>query len=74
MQPSHQQRAKELARLNASFLDSEEVTRTDRLRFLNAYLAAGSGFQESWKSWWKMVSRATAAKVAKNRRNGRTLG
>lgn len=68
------QRAKELARLNASFLDSPTVSRADRLRFLRAYLAAGVGFRVDWKNWWKMVSRATAAKVAKNRRNGRTLG
>ena len=68
------QRAKELARLNASFLDSSGVTLGDRLQFLRAYLAAGMDFQVNWKSWWKMVSRATAAKVAKNRRNGRTLG
>jgi serine/threonine protein kinase len=74
VQPSDQQRAKELARLNASFLDNTAITSTDRLRFLHAYLAAGTGSQEGWKSWWKMVSRATAAKVAKNRRNGRTLG
>jgi len=72
--PGEQQRAKELARLNASFLDSSAVTTTDRLRFLHAYLAAGTGSQEGWKSWWKMVSQATAAKVAKNRRNGRSLG
>ena len=58
----------------ASFLGASEITSTDRLRFLHAYLAAGTGSQEGWKSWWKMVSRATAAKVAKNRRNGRTLG
>jgi tRNA A-37 threonylcarbamoyl transferase component Bud32 len=74
VRPGQQQRAKELARLNASFLDNAAVTRTERLRFLHAYLAAGTGFQENWKTWWKMVSRATAAKVAKNRRNGRTLG
>jgi serine/threonine protein kinase len=68
------QRAKELARLNASFLGSAAVTLADRLRFLRTYLAAGMGFRVDWKSWWKMVSQATAAKVAKNRRNGRTLG
>ena len=43
-------------------------------RFLHTYLDAGADFQVNWKSWWEMVSRATAAKVAKNRRNGRTLG
>jgi tRNA A-37 threonylcarbamoyl transferase component Bud32 len=68
------QRAKELARLNASFLSSPSVTRGERLRFLRAYLAAGLAFRADWKKWWGMVSRATAAKVAKNRRKGRTLG
>ena len=71
---SDTQRAKELARLNVSFLESAAVSATDRLRFLRTYLAAGVGFQVDWKSWWKLVSQATAAKVAKNRRNGRTLG
>jgi serine/threonine protein kinase len=67
-------RAKELARLNASFLHSPHVTRGDRLRFLLAYLAAGPSLGVDWKMWWKMVSRATVAKAAKNRRRGRTLG
>ncbi len=34
-------RAKELARLNASFLAVPHVTRTERLRFLRVYLSAG---------------------------------
>lgn len=75
-------RAKEIARLNASFLDSAVVSLTDRLRFLKAYLNAGAhlttslegGNRADWKNWWEMVSRATAVKVAKNRRKGRTLG
>jgi tRNA A-37 threonylcarbamoyl transferase component Bud32 len=66
-------RAKELARLNASFLALPHVTRGERLRFLRAYLAAGAR-QPDWKKWWKAVSLATAAKVAKNRRSGRAIG
>ena len=66
-------RAKELARLNASFLAMPHVTRTERLRFLRAYLCAGER-EADWKRWWKAVSAATAAKVAKNRRSGRALG
>jgi tRNA A-37 threonylcarbamoyl transferase component Bud32 len=65
--------ARELARLNASFLGMPHVTRGERLRFLRAYLRAGVR-QTDWKKWWKAVSRATAAKVAKNRRTGRALG
>jgi serine/threonine protein kinase len=68
------QRAKELARLNASFLNSPHVNRTDRLRFLRAYLSAGSGLGVDWKNWWEMVCRATAAKAEKNRRRKRMLG
>jgi tRNA A-37 threonylcarbamoyl transferase component Bud32 len=66
-------RAKELARLNASFLAVPHVTRTERLRFLRAYLRAGER-QADWKSWWRAVSEATAVKVAKNRRSGRAIG
>lgn len=66
-------RTKELARLNASFLAVPHVTRGERLRFLRAYLGAGER-QTDWKSWWKAVSAATAAKVAKNARSGRALG
>lgn len=66
-------RAKELARLNVSFLSSRDVTLSDRLRFLRAYLSAGPALGVGWKSWWDLVSRATAAKVERNRRSGRAL-
>ncbi len=65
-------RTRELARLNASFLATPNVTRTERLRFLLRYLHAGER-QSDWKNWWKAVSLATAAKVEKNRRSGRML-
>ena len=65
-------RAKEVARLNASFLSVPQVSRTERLRFLRAYLAVGER-QPGWKLWWKAVSQATAAKVAKNARAGRAI-
>jgi serine/threonine protein kinase len=71
---SDSQRAKELARLNASFLNSPHVNRPDRLRFLLAYLSAGQASSTDWKIWWKMICRATAAKAAKNRRRKRMLG
>jgi tRNA A-37 threonylcarbamoyl transferase component Bud32 len=66
-------RTKELARLNASFLTMPNVTRTERLRFLLAYLRRGVR-ELDWKKWWNAVSLATAAKVEKNRRSGRVLG
>ena len=65
--------ARELARLNASFHAMPHVTRTERLRFLRAYLGAGER-RADWKKWWTAVSRATAVKLAKNRRAGRVLG
>lgn len=68
-----QQRIKNLARLNASFLNSPHVTRTDRLRFLRAYLAWGLHGRGDWKTWWIGVARETDAKVAKNRKTGRPL-
>ena len=81
-------RARELARLNASFVNDPTVTRSDRLHFLLAYLAPlprlacvetrgemkRGGKQRDWKNWWELISRATAVKVAKNRRAGRVLG
>ena len=75
VRPTAARRAKELARLNASFAGDPAVSRADRLRFLLAYLAPGPRLGEAgWKSWWKLVSRATAEKVARNRRTGRVLG
>jgi len=67
------QRAKELARLNASFLADAAVTRSARLRFLLTYLNAGDPRIGDWRKWWKEIARATAAKQAKNRRTGRPL-
>ncbi|HEY3787753.1 MAG TPA: lipopolysaccharide kinase InaA family protein [Urbifossiella sp.] len=70
---SFRQRAKELARLNASFLASPFATRSERLRFLRTYLSAGDGHLAGWKNWWNAISRATVVKQAKNRRSGRPL-
>ncbi len=67
------QRCRELARLNASFLTPGQVTRSQRLRFLRSYLAAGSRLHPGWKSWWQQIALETAAKVEKNRRSGRPL-
>jgi Ser/Thr protein kinase RdoA (MazF antagonist) len=66
-------RCRELARLNASFLGPAGVPRSIRRRFLGAYLAAGPSFAIGWKLWWWEISRATAAKVEKNRKSGRPL-
>lgn len=62
-----------LARLNASFVDSEKITRTDRLRFLLTYLHCGAFGKCDWKSWWKEIDWATLQKVDRNRRRGKPL-
>lgn len=66
-------RARELARINASFLQTLLVSRTDRLRFLRTYLLANLGKAGSWKWWWKEIEARTSAKVAKNAKSGRPL-
>jgi tRNA A-37 threonylcarbamoyl transferase component Bud32 len=66
-------RVRDLARLNASFLNSPVVSRTDRLRALTAYLGVPPRDGKDWKAWWAAVDAATRAKVAKNRRTGRPL-
>ncbi len=66
-------RVQNLARLNASFLAHPGLTRTDRLRFLRAYLQWGLHGSEGWKAWWRGIERATRKKVARNRRRGRPL-
>jgi tRNA A-37 threonylcarbamoyl transferase component Bud32 len=62
-------RIRDLARLNASFLHGE-VSTSVKLRVLYAYL---QGDRKAWKTWWRNISQATAAKVAKNARSGRPL-
>jgi hypothetical protein len=66
-------RVRDLARLNASFVTSPLVSRTDRLRFLRTYLNWGSRGRGDWKGWWRQVFRATEAKVQRNERNNRPL-
>jgi hypothetical protein len=71
---SGRRRVQNLARLNASFVHSALVSRADRLRFLRFYLAWGIHGKNNWKAWWRAIARATAVKVARNLRAGRTLG
>jgi tRNA A-37 threonylcarbamoyl transferase component Bud32 len=66
-------RIQNLARLHASFRCHAVVTRTDKLRFLRAYLAWGLHGRLGWKRWWHQVEAATEAKVRRNRRSGRPL-
>ncbi|HET6573639.1 MAG TPA: lipopolysaccharide kinase InaA family protein [Fimbriiglobus sp.] len=66
-------RVRDLARLNASFLGSDVVSRTDLLRCLRAYLGWGLHGKGDWKSWWRQVGEATRAKSERNARAGRPL-
>jgi tRNA A-37 threonylcarbamoyl transferase component Bud32 len=66
-------RARDLARLHASFLCHPAVSRTDKLRFLRDYLGWGLHGRGEWKEWWGEVEAATRAKVERNRRSGRPL-
>lgn len=67
-------RVQNLARLHASFHAHPALTRTDKLRFLRAYLRLGLVGRFGWKRWWRQVQEATQAKVERNRRKGRPLG
>jgi serine/threonine protein kinase len=66
-------RVRDLARLNASFVSSPEVTRTDRLRFLRIYLLWGRRGSAGWKDWWRQVAQETGNKVRKNSLRNRPL-
>jgi tRNA A-37 threonylcarbamoyl transferase component Bud32 len=48
-----------LVRLNRDFLDTRRVSRTDRLRFLRAYLGEGS----AWKALYRRIAERTARKL-----------
>ena len=66
-------RARDLARLNASFLAGLPISRTDRLRFLRMYLNWALHGRRDWKLWWRRVASATDRKKRRNLRSGRPL-
>jgi tRNA A-37 threonylcarbamoyl transferase component Bud32 len=67
-------RVRDLGRLAASFLSHPGLTRGDRLRFLLAYLDAGTRGAWGWRRWWRELAAAAQAKQARNARLGRVLG
>jgi tRNA A-37 threonylcarbamoyl transferase component Bud32 len=67
-------RVRDLARLNASFVSSPGVSRTDRLRFLRVYLLWGLRGPAGWKEWWSQIALATRDKIRKNALRNRPLG
>jgi hypothetical protein len=72
-------RQQNLTRLHASFHRHALMTRTEKLRFLRAYLRPGclgwrrTRWKTHWKKWWRAIERATDIKIARNLRNGRPL-
>ncbi|MGE3806906.1 MAG: lipopolysaccharide kinase InaA family protein, partial [Gemmataceae bacterium] len=68
-----QRRIQNLARLNASFLQSKVISHADRLRFLALYRQWGLAGKGGWKNWWRAIARATEKKVARNQKTGRPL-
>ncbi len=67
-------RIRDLARLNASFVVTTTVTRSDRLRVLQSYFGWRKPAGAEWKIWWREIAVATQSKVKKNERSGRPLG
>jgi hypothetical protein len=70
---SEVRRIRNLARLNASFHCSAQLTRSDRLRFLRTYLQWGLFGKGGWKKWWRALAEATQAKIVRNLQSGRPL-
>jgi tRNA A-37 threonylcarbamoyl transferase component Bud32 len=66
-------RRRDLARLNAGFVQSPQVSRTVRLRLLLSYLRAWPRRADDWKAWWRAIAAVTAGKVRKNAKSGRPL-
>jgi hypothetical protein len=66
-------RAQNLARLHASFAEHPLISRTEKLRFLRAYMAWSLRGKCGWKRWWRRIDAATQAKIARNQRSGRPL-
>jgi tRNA A-37 threonylcarbamoyl transferase component Bud32 len=71
---ARRRRIRNLARLHASFFQSTAITRTDKLRFLRAYLQWGLFGRDGWKRYWREIEAATRSKIARTRRLKRPLG
>jgi tRNA A-37 threonylcarbamoyl transferase component Bud32 len=65
--PSHARQLRALARLHVSLLAVRSLTRTDRARFLKAYLARFGCDPHAWRIAWRGLSRASEAKIRAGR-------
>lgn len=70
---SDEKKAQNLARLNSSFVNSKQISNSEKLRFLRQYLRWGMEGPFTWKAWWRKIGRLTGLKIAKNQRSGRPL-
>jgi serine/threonine protein kinase len=66
-------RQKDLSRLNSSFCSSQHLSRSDRLRFLRAYLNWNLHGKSGWKKWWRAIAKYTSSKIRQNQARGRPL-
>ena len=66
-------KAQNLARLNSSFVNSKQISNTEKLRFLRQYLKWGMEGPFTWKAWWRKIGKLTGFKIAKNQKSGRPL-
>jgi serine/threonine protein kinase len=60
-----------LMRLNVSLDHCQQITRTDRLRFLKRYMERPGFSSRNWKPVWREISAMSALKRQKNNRNHR---
>ena len=56
-----------------SLMLTKVISRTDRLRFLRAYMRWNLRGNDHWKKWWRAIARATEHKIARNQRRGRPI-
>lgn len=66
-------RVRNLARLATSLEAHPWISRTDRLRFLRAYLRALSGKESEWKGLWRRVATGSRSVIRRLRRRGRQV-
>ncbi len=68
----HRRRVQNIARLLLSARAVANVTSTEALRFLRAYLPQGLADDE-WKRWWRAIEAFARRKLARNLRWGRVV-
>ncbi len=70
---SERRRARNLARLATSMEAHPWVTRTDRLRFLRAYIAVAPLDKHNWKWFWRQAAKRSRRLTSEMRASGREV-